>query len=425
MFYIIEKKDQLDRLPELGDCYIDFIPYSNNFHPTLQSDKISLVYVRSLNQHKGYILCITHNESLSLDKQDVEQWILTHTNKLFVLNKKQTLYYFPYTDKLFDINFIENVDISGVKGNNSINFYYNRYTNLPYINCLIPISKHYEEQENIFNVVKPTISKYDSKDTIYEFNNTTLTEVFHKIERNGVKIDKQCFLDCYGEDLKYPEFSIRKSRIYGQYNLHTLTGRPSNTFNSINFAALNKNSGERLCYRPSNDAFVEIDFNGYHPRLIGELVDYPLTANNIYEDLGIEKTVMFENLYGGIRRDNLSHPYFQKVQMFIDGMWDEYNYGGTYSTVLRTFKVGDINNQTKMFNYVIQALETYTNVVMLDKILDYLSDKKTQIVLYTYDAFLFDFSAEDGKECLQEILNIMKYPVSIKKGKSYHNLKQI
>ena len=160
MFYIIEKKDQLDRLPELGDCYIDFIPYSNNFHPILQSDRVSLVYVRSLNQHKGYILCITHNESLSLDKQDVEQWILTHTNKLFVLNKKQTLYYFPYTDKLFDINFIENIDISGVKGNNSINFYYNRYTNLPYINCLIPISKHYEMCEavlkltsNVFSIV--------------------------------------------------------------------------------------------------------------------------------------------------------------------------------------------------------------------------------------------------------------------------------
>ena len=75
----------------------------------------------------------------------------------------------------------------------------------------------------------------------------------------------------------------------------------------------------------------------------------------------------------------------------------------TESVLSRTFKTGDINNQTKMFNYVIQALETHTNVVMLEQILEYLSDKKTQIVLYTYDAFLFDFSETKQVEDAEHI----------------------
>ena len=42
----------------------------------------------------------------------------------------------------------------------------------------------------------------------------------------------------------------------------------------INFAALNKNDGERKCYIPENDMFVEYDIQGYHPRLIGEMINF-------------------------------------------------------------------------------------------------------------------------------------------------------
>ena len=424
MFYIIEKKDQLIHLPKLEDCFVSFISYNDNFHPYLQKEKISLVYVRDIGDHKGYILCLNHNESFSLDKQDVEEWLISYTEKIFVLNKKEALYYFPYPEKLFDINFIEKPDLTAVLGTNSHTYYYRKYPSLSNTNCLIPISKHYEQNENIFNIIEPIVRKYDGND-IYNFNNKKLTYVFHHIEENGIKLDKGCFFDCYGENLRHPEFNISKSRIYGQYNLYTTTGRPSNAYNTINFAALNKTNGERMCYRPDNDILVEMDFNGYHPRLIGELVGYPLHADNIYDDLGIEKTVMFENLYGGIRKEHINHPYFKHVQMFIDDMWDTYQYDKSYSTSLRTFNLGEVNNQTKMFNYIIQGLETYTNVNILSDIIEYLQDKKTKIILYTYDAFLFDFSKEDGTEVLHKLVELMKYPVSVKAGKNYHNLKKI
>jgi hypothetical protein len=53
-----------------------------------------------------------------------------------------------------------------------------------------------------------------------------------------------------------------------------------------------------------------------------------------------------------------------------------------------------------------------------------LEGKKTKLVLYTYDAFLFDYSNED-KGLIQEIINMVGYPVSVKQGKTYHGLEKL
>jgi peroxiredoxin family protein len=91
----------------------------------------------------------------------------------------------------------------------------------------------------------------------------------------------------------------------------------------------------------------------------------------------------------------------------------------------KTFYREDEMTQSKLLNYVIQSEETSHNVAILSTILDYLEDKKTKLVLYTYDAFLFDYSEEDNKQLLTDIKNIIQYPVNIKQGTSYHGLKKI
>ena len=69
-------------------------------------------------------------------------------------------------------------------------------------------------------------------------------------------------------------------------------------------------------------------------------------------------------------------------------------------------------------NYVMQSLETSRNIIILKEVLRYLKEKKTKVVLYTYDALLFDFSKEDGKDTLKDIKKILesdgKYPVKFK-----------
>ena len=250
-----------------------------------------------------------------------------------------------------------------------------------------------------------------------------------------VKLNKDCFIDYYKGKLQYPEFNLSKSRIYSQYNLYTTTSRPSNTYNSINFAALNKDDGERMCYKPENDMFVELDFQGYHPRLIGNLINYKFPdTENTYDVLGKElgvsrqeaKELTFKQLYGGVWNQYENKPFFKDIIPYVDDLWDTLQYGGTLTTENKIFirdTLENINPQ-KLFNYIVQSTETSTNVKLLESVFNYLTDKKTKLVLYTYDAFLFDYAKEDG-EIFTTIKELLQYPVSIKQGNSYHGLNKI
>jgi hypothetical protein len=427
MFYIIERSDQLEKLGSFGDCFVSFIPKNNKFHPALT--ELSLVYVRDLIRTKGFMLCINHSESFGLSKEDVEWWLVNNTQKMWVLDKKEALYYFNKPQKLFDVNFIKHIHKIPT---NCSEFYYTKHYALPNVNCLIPISKHYEEWENVFSEILPLIQSFTPNDQ-FTFNNERTTNVFYQLESNGIKLNKNCFIDYYQGKLPHPEFNLSRGKIYTHYNLYTTTSRPSNTFNSVNFAALNKDDGERMCYMPENDMFVEMDFQGYHPRLIGEMINWHFPKDkNTYELLGQllnvsqqdAKELTFKQLYGGVWSEYQYKPFFKDVNMFIDDMWNTYQYGKYYETENRIFIPDDDMTQAKLFNYIVQSKETSTNVELLEKVLDYLKGKKTKIVLYTYDAFLFDYSKEDG-DILQDIVNMLEYPVTIKQGNTYHGLTKI
>ena len=429
MFYILERSSQLPHSFE--DCFVRFIPTNDNFHPALTD--LSLIYIRPLNDKKGYIMCLNHNESLSIDKIELLDWLLNHTGKLWTLDKKKALHWlYPLSDKLFDVNFLEPVDIKSLD-NACISYYYGKHNALPNVNCLIPISKHYEMCEAMFDMALPIIKQYSLANEAFSFQNFRTADIFYHIEKNGIKVDKNCFIEHYNGKLIHPQFNLSRSKIYTQYNLYTTTSRPSNTFNSINFAALNKDNSERMCYRPENDKFIEIDFQGYHPRLIGEMVNFHFPKDkNTYEMLGQlldvtqqeAKELTFKQLYGGVWVEYQNKPFFKDVNMFIDGMWDEYQYGSKYITENKIFMPDAEMTRSKLFNYIIQSKETSTNVELLLLVFSLLEGKKTKLVLYTYDAFLFDYSKEDDG-LIQEIINILDYPVSIKQGKTYHGLEKL
>ena len=257
-------------------------------------------------------------------------------------------------------------------------------------------------------------------------------DVFFKIEKNGIKLDKACFIK-HHEDHSTPHFSVKQGVIYTSYNLFTLTGRPSNSFNSINFAALNKENGERSCFIPHNDLFVEVDFQGYHPRLIGELAEWHFPNDrNTYEILGQllgvtqqeAKELTFKQLYGGVWSEYKDKPFFKQVDMFIDDLWNTINYGGYIDTPSgKRFRLKDIDNPNpqKVLNYYIQNYETSQNVSQLYTLFNDFRPLKSRIVLYTYDSVLIDVAREE-RDKIDKIIAKLQYPVRVKTGSNYNIL---
>jgi hypothetical protein len=109
------------------------------------------------------------------------------------------------------------------------------------------------------------------------------------------------------------------------------------------------------------------------------------------------------------------------VHKYINKKWNEINtdncvYTDIYKRKLTYDNYQDLN-RNKVFNYLIQAYETESNIKKILFIQDYLLDKKTKLVLYGYDSFLFDFSKQDGVEILTEIKNILEQKKHFTKSK--------
>lgn len=415
MFYIIEKVEQLERLGKKGEMYIDVVPYNYNFHPKLQEDKVSLVYLREPRKYeKGYIICVRHNESLSISLDTVRKFLKEKIEKLFVLDKKNFLYFFKL-ENVYDLNFVEILRGGTVIKsfpNKVVDHFYNKLPSNPELNCIIPISKHFEQKEEMFEYLqKNKLFEDPLLDTPeYKINNEGVTETFFGIENEGIKLHKEKFIEHYNQII-YPEYNISQGIIYTHYNLYNTTGRPSNAFNEINFSALPKDTGERESFQPRKGCkFVEFDVNGMHPRIIGGMVGFLFPRQqNVYDFLGIEKEKVFQNIYGGIKKEYRDKPFFKQIFEFNFRIWNEFKITGEYKSILRKFYRNKIDNPNKLFNYIVQSRETFFNISTITKINQYLTskNKKTKIILTTYDSYLLNYDESDGVECLQNIRDIL------------------
>lgn len=75
MYWLVEEEDQIKFLINSGykQAFIEVIPYSDHVHPTLNS--ISLVYIRPINASKGYMLCVSHSETLNALNTRIDELI--------------------------------------------------------------------------------------------------------------------------------------------------------------------------------------------------------------------------------------------------------------------------------------------------------------------------------------------------------------
>lgn len=402
MYWLIESQDQLEELYNSGfeEAFVEIIPYSNKIHPV--ENGVCAIYIRPLNSTKGYIASIDHSETLLLDINEVKR-VINKFKRVYVRDKKEFLHYFILKG-LFDITLNSPTYIQEYTQTHS--WFYQKYSNKKDINRIIPIVKHYEYCEKTFE---------DLKDRIYEpineFYNNRATVVFNAIERSGLRVDRKEFES---------RFHLLDSEyVYSQFNFKTLTGRPANRFNGVNYAAINKDNGDRKCFIPRNDYLFELDISAYHPTLLAHLVGYDFGGRDIHgafaEMYGVDyqkaKELTFKQLYGGVFKQYKDLEFFKKVQVYTDELWANYQENGWIESPISGHVFSEENLEDmkpqKLLNYVLQNLETSTNVCILWEIFRLLKGMNTKLVLYTYDSFLLDLDKNE-KQVVKEILNVFK-----------------
>ena len=136
------------------------------------------------------------------------------------------------------------------------------------------------------------------------------------------------------------------------------------------------------------------------------------------------RKVTFKQIYGGVFTQYLFHPFFKGIQDYTDKQWDKFQKDGfVVNGLFRKITKENFPNITKyqLFNYLIQAKETGHNFEILKTINFFLKDYKTNVVLYNYDAFVFDFCEDEYDSIFGILKNIVMsdFPISIKRGKHY------
>ena len=270
MFYIVESQDQIDRLKGYANqgAYVEVISSNDNYHPILTYTVA--VYIRPLDCIEGFIIPIKHTEGLNVDKDRVYE-LLKQFETLYTYDKKHLLYHFvlPGVIDISLLNTMTNFDRKDLpKTNSTYNWFYNRMSEYKDLNAIIPIVKLYEKCEDNYKHLD-CILEYEIPEG-FNFYNKTATNVFFMIERSGLKITYQSFLELFKPN--NPVFSIQDNIIYTSYNLNNITSRPTNAFNSVNFAAIPKAPEFRKAIIPQNDYFVAYDYDGYHLRLLCEQI---------------------------------------------------------------------------------------------------------------------------------------------------------
>ena len=390
----------------------------DNKHP--MNDSLSLLYVKLLSG-KEFILPFNHSETLHLDIPNLDS-----DTKKYTYDRKKLNHYIELTN-VIDVNLMQYMNEGSPitieeTDTNTHNFLNMRYYKKDNINTIIPVLKHLEKSRKIAEILENVIKKYSSSVNM-SYNNEVLDNLSY-MEKNGLH--------------------TTEGLVYSEYNIYTSTGRPSNRFGGVNFAALNKKDGSRKSYvsRFKNGVLVEMDYDAYHLRLIADKVDYQFPQGSVHEHMskfyGVSyekaKILSFQYLYGFIPHDVVQmNPYFSRVYDYIEELWKEYNskefiVSDIYNRQLHKKNLSDMN-ANKLFNYTIQLMETENNMKALTKLIPEIKDYKSKLILYSYDSFLLDYNIEDGLDYLKKVKRILeqdsKYPVKVSWGLNYHEMKDI
>lgn len=370
---------------------------------------------------------------------------VTCAKKIVTLYKRELLHAFPTLDqsKVDDLASILHLSSTHIP---EIREYYTsniqrtlqqfQFKNL---HLSVPLMVWMEYAHKLLGYVRDQYKK--EKPSGFEFINYTVIPTLTIIEQSGLHLNKEKFVNQFGADMwKYTQ----QNMFYSEYNPYTSTGRPSNRFGGINFAALNKNDGSREVFdsRYGDDGIlIQLDYEAFHLRLVANQLQYDLPKTSVHRYLAEQyyntnditddqyetsKQRTFALMYGS--SDDVGNvPFFRAVKQYTDVLWNEYKNNG-YIVGNKGKKIIVENpSPNKVFNYMVQWSETEQAMTRISSINEFLRGKLTKPILYTYDALLLDVHRSEAA-ILPRIKYLMEneqYPTRMYKGKHYNELIEI
>jgi len=426
------------------DLLLHVVPLHDNIHSAENSPCI--LFIKNLRQNQIYYYGFGHPDIKSFQPLN-HQKVLDDLNAMkgikWVIDKKSFMHMVPLqglldvgfagylrNNKVFEVSEFETFAHALIRKN---------FLGRPGFGKFVPLVKHLESFSELCETCEKIIKTAVVDDAFRKFN-TLIIEPLAEIEKHGLTIDPTAFKEYFGNIL------INSGKVFTQYNVYTSTGRPSNRFGGINYAALNKNDGSRGVFISrfgSSGKLVLIDYSAFHPRIIAFLTHYDLKPEiDIYEylaklyfsksvvdeaDIADAKQITFRQLYGGVEEKYSHIKYFSHLKEFISYHWGFFNEHGYVETPIFKRKITNKHIQSPkpatVFNYLLQATEGELSIPILGNVNEYLRSKKTKTILYTYDSILFDYCLDDGP-IMPEVKRLMsldgKFPMKWYMGDNYH-----
>lgn len=418
----------------ITDIHTDKLELINNstkllilpFYDNKQLSVISIYVLdnKEYDKFNLFVFPINHYDNLlNINIQFIFK--LIKDKEVFCINKKELLK-LGFSNQLQDLilfNYLET--------NNVIRFDLQ-------INPIESIIHIIQKTKDIILELLPIYSVFSNNETYTLYNNTFLKEL-NILEENGLCVDTNLYK-------QIQSIKLNSNILNSNYNLYTTTGRPSNT-NIINLSALKKDNIERemIISRFNTGKLVEFDYSAYHLSILSKLIKYKIEKGiNLHEYLGKQyynveeltteqytktKELNFQLLYGSIPIELLEIPFFNKVNKYLDKIWEEYKKNKFILSPVSKRKIQNIKNvnKNKLLNYLLQLLETEINFKIIGLINNYLKTKQTKLILYTYDSFLFDIPENEFNivSDLESIICKYNFYITKKEGKNYRNMKKI
>ena len=422
---LIEKNKQLTDFIKSGPVLTLLIPVWSSPKAHEWGNRISFIYYRTADSDG--IINFNHIDAAKIDKIPDFTTITDADTLVYGIRYLQSVNGLDLEWVWFETNktpFIFGEFVESV---------YRGYRNdFRQLNDCVPLMKWYEKLKEL-----PDITERRESDKPY----TSAIRELGRLEGAGVAVDTEKFIDRYAFNPDY----IHRGKAYTKYNPYTVTGRPSNRHLGVNWSAMPKEDGSRQSvitrYSAQGGSLIQMDWESYHVRLIARIVGYEfpegVTAHgHLAEYYGVteaeSKGITFTYLYGGITDAVKGIPFYQKVGEWLDRMWNGFVISGFLTTPIfkRQIHFSRIESPTKqkVFNYLLQALETEINYKKLAEIMNAMEGKMSKPILYTYDSLLIDTHPIEREWVLTTLRTVMErggFPVRTYEGNNYNDLEVI